>query len=152
MELQTVCLFFGPAHPVLIPDVWSARRGAEMQMGLQTRVTSALRAHPAQKPSIAAAHQDRQPLKAIKEVVYHLAEGVNWQFSTSPLEEGCSIIGFSVFMEGMKLRHCATDFFFIGLLFGTEALKSRVLLSGLFLLLVLAPFQTKATQKIGTDH
>lgn len=91
--MQTVCLFFDLAHPALIPDVWSVRRGAEMQNRAPNEdhvwawdagpFKEALRANPPQQSSVTAAHQDRHALKAIKEVVYHLAEVVNWQFSTS---------------------------------------------------------------------
>lgn len=112
----------------------------------------ALRADLPQKSGITAAHQDRHALKAIKEVVYHLAEVVNWQFSTSTWRR---VLNNWIFC--LRVRDEASSlgnrfFFFIGLLSGTEALKSRVLLWGLFLLLVLALFQTKATQKIETDH
>lgn len=112
----------------------------------------ALRADLPQKSGITAAHQDRHALKAIKEVVYHLAEVVNWQFSTSTWRRVLNNWIFCLLCKGWSFVTGQQIFFFIGLLSGTEALKSRVLLWGLFLLLVLAPFRTKATQKIETDH
>lgn len=114
----------------------------------------ALRANPPQKSSITAAHQDWHALKAIREVVCHLVQGINWHFSTSTWGRALNNRIFCLRGRDEASSLCNRFFFFfsIGLLSGTEALKSRVLLSGLFLLLVLAPFQTKETQKIEMVH
>lgn len=72
----------------------------------------ALRADLPQKSCITATHQDRHALKAIKEVVYHLAEVVNWQFSTSTWRRVLNNWIFCLHVRDEALRHWATDFFF----------------------------------------
>lgn len=158
MELQTVCLFFDLAHPWCMKcqaRCWNANgapnEGHVCVWDVGT-FKGALRANPPQKSRITAPHQDRHALKAIREVVYHLAEGVNWQFFTSTWRRALNNRIFCLRGRDEASSLCSRFFFFIGFLSGTDALKYRVLLSGLFLLLALAPFQTKATQKIETDR